>query len=348
MQRRAGGVIRVTAVPYHRGQWEPVWRAFGTVSLRRTKVLRLGTGMLAPPPAQLAACCRTSPWRRACSPLLPPANASAGPCRAQTNWVAVLPGALRVLACGRQWKRGGAIAEEASSVVVLETGSSVSQPCSGAPASAFPLAATLWSCPASPSAASAPLPSQAWRYPPLNPLPHLPSTSHTNRFASLSHVGPRLPVPPIRPRSWSAAADKGALLAVALSRASSMTRRSAWSGEGQPTRKSRGLPWTWPRWHRLVFKSGPIARPPLKLVLFPYSTIGEISSFHIGEKKKSAEVVPWFVLSPHMPQSVSTGIVIKWRWAFIHAGVFWVTFHFVGVYFLRKWRMWAKEICWFS
>lgn len=287
MQRQAGGVIRVTGAPYSRGQWEPVWRAYGMSCLRHTKVLRLGTGMLAPLPAQLPACCRTLAWRRACRPPPPPANASADPCRARTSWGAVLPGALRALACGPRWKRGGATAEEACSVAGSGTRSSVSRPCSVAPALAFPLAATLWSCLVSPSVPPALLPSQAWRCPPPNPPRHLPSTSHTNRFACLSHAGPRLPVPPIPPQSWSAAADKGVLLVVALSRASSMTRRLAWSGEDQPTHRNRGLPWTWPRWHRLVFESGPIARAILKLVSFPYSTIGEISSFHVGEKKRS-------------------------------------------------------------
>lgn len=145
------------------------------------------------------------------------------------SWAAVLPGALRAHACGPRWKRGGATAEEASSAAeaALGTRSWVSQSCSGAPALASPLAATLWSCPASPSVAPAPPPPSP-ASPPLNPRSHPPSTSHTNRFAYLSHAGPRLPVRPIPPRSWSAAAeDKGVSRVAALSRASSTTRRSA-------------------------------------------------------------------------------------------------------------------------
>lgn len=252
LQKRASGVIRATAAPYSRGQWGPVWRAYGMSCLRRMKVPRTGIGTWAPPPAQSPACCRILAWKKACSPPLRPANASADPCRARTSWVAVPPGALRALACGQRWRRGGAIVEEASSAV-SGTRSSASPPCSAAPALASPLAATLWSCPASPSVPPAPPPSQAWRCPPLNPRRHRSSTSPTNRSAYQSSASPRLPVPPIRPRSWSAAADKGVSLAVALSHASIMTRRSAWSAEDQPTPKNRGLPWTWLRWRRLVF-----------------------------------------------------------------------------------------------
>lgn len=241
------------AVPYRRGQSGPVWRVYGTSCLRHTNVPRTGIGMLAPPPAQYQACCKTLVWRKACSPPLPPANVSADPCRAQTSWAAVLPGALRALAFGRRWRRGDAIVEEVSSVVVSGMCRWASQPCSAAPALASLLAATLWICPASPSAPPAPLPSRAWRCPLLNPWRHQSSTSRTNRSAYLNRTGPRLPVPLIQLRSWSAAADKGALLAVILSHASLMTKRSAWSAEDQPTHKNRGLPWTWLRWRRLVF-----------------------------------------------------------------------------------------------
>lgn len=49
--------------------------------------------------------------------------------------------------------------------------------------------------------------------------------------------------------------------------------------------------------------------------------------------KNTVEVMPLCLLPLSIPQSVSTGIVIKRRPSFIHAGAFWVTFHFVGVYF---------------
>lgn len=63
-------------------------------------------------------------------------------------------------------------------------------------------------------------------------------------------------------------------------------------------------------------------------ISYLYSAVVAIFPFHGGQTK----VTPLCLFSLSTPQSVSAGIVIKWRRSFIHAGLFWVTFHFVGVY----------------
>lgn len=261
LQRQSGGVRWVTAVPYSRGQLGPAWRACGMSCRRCIKVLPTGTGMLAPLRAQSQACCKTSVWLRLRprTPLHPPANGSAGPCLAlMSSAVAALPGALRALVFGRLWRRGGATAGAASSAEVLGTRSSASLLCNAAPASASPPAPTPWSCPASLSVSPTPLRSPAWRPPPPCPCPpsprRSPSTSLTNRSASLSLVDPRHPAPLTPLQSWSAVVDRGVSPAAAHSHASSTTRRSVWSAGDQPTLTNRGLLWTWPRWPRLVIK----------------------------------------------------------------------------------------------
>lgn len=259
LQRQVGGMRWATAVPYSRGQLEPVWRVCGMSCLRWTRLLHTGTGMLVPNPAQSPTCYRTSAWPRLHHPsqLHLPASASAGPCLALTSLVvAALPGALRDLECGRQWKREGATVGAASNVALSGTCSSGSQPCSVAPASAYRPAPTPWSCPLSPSVLLVPQPSRVWHPSLPHPSPCLlnpqrsHSTSLTNRSATLSPTGP-LPQALLIPlQSLNVVVDRGVFPAVAHSRVSSMTRRLEWSVEDQPTLTNRGLLWIWQRWPR--------------------------------------------------------------------------------------------------